>query len=423
MTINLSPDQQAALRIIRERILGGEKETVLVGAAGTGKTTVVRELLAQLPDTPILWAAPTGKAASRLRESTGCAAFTLHSLTYRRVDSSLKLTPAEEKRWLKYGIAVTTGTLPKGVPDDMSKLEWYAWDCRLKGRTVTADLSFGDRALPDSQQGIAAKLVVVDEASMVGQQLADDFRSVLPSQWQILWLGDKSQLTPVKSSWGVDLDHPHAELTVVHRQGEGSLILAAATAVREGRAIPRGEDDRYRTGYGSIAAAARWYLSEEDRSSRTILTWRNADRVQINDHVRQQAGYTGGLVVGERLVILANRGALCNGEVYTVTEIKWRSAVWIDGDVCFVTLCNGQEILIDHQYLIHGRTTPHLSKSAVPVDFGYCLSVHKSQGSEWDDVCLAYTWQWLARKDSEQWRRLTYTAMTRAKSSLAVMEV
>jgi exodeoxyribonuclease-5 len=170
-----------------------------------------------------------------------------------------------------------------------------------------------------------------------------------------------------------------------------------------------------------VDAAASWYVAQT--TDCTVLTWRNKDRVAINNQCRLKMGHQGELRVGEKLVILANRGSVCNGEVYAVTKIEWRASRWLGMDLCFVTLTNGQEILIDHQYLLRGVQTRNLPKSAVPVDFGYCLSVHKSQGSEWDAVCIAYTWEWMSRRNPDEWRRLTYTAVTRAKDSLIVMEV
>lgn len=418
MTTNLtlSTDQLAAFSKLEQALSNGKREVVLVGAAGTGKSTVLRALLDKL-DRPVIWAAPTGKAAARLAETTGEAAVTLHHLTYRKVGSSINLPPAAERAWKAYEKG---GKLD---PPNLDKLDWWAWYCRQQGRQVSSDLVFDDVQLPEGMKDKAGDtLVVVDEASMVGTKLAHDFRSALAGRsWQVLWVGDKAQLTPVNDDWGVDLDHPDAELTQVHRQAEGSGILSAATALRNGGCIPdlTNYPDADVT-FGSPEGCARWYCESE--GDRIILTYTNKVRVAINLAVRQRLGYTEDVVVGERLVVLQNRAPIYNGETYTVTKVERVYMRWIDKNVTFVTLDNGVRMCIDSQYLHTGIRTHGLPDTVVPVDYGYCLSIHKSQGSQWDHVCLAYNWNWLLRKDLERYSRLTYTAVTRAAKTLLIQQ-
>jgi len=414
--MTLSPDQQAAFAALQTALDSGKREVVLVGPAGTGKSTVLRALLDRL-DRPVVWAAPTGKAAARLAETTGEAAVTLHHLTYRKVGQTLALPPAAERAWKAYE---QTGKIN---PPDLDKLDWWAWFCRKQGKQVATDLVFDEVQLPEGVRGKASNtIVVVDEASMVGTRLAEDFRSALSGKpWQVLWVGDKAQLTPVKDSWGVDLDRPDAELTQVHRQSSGSGILSAATALRNGERIP--DLSSYpdaEIAFGSPEGCARWYCDSD--GDRVVLTWTNKVRAAINLAVRQRLGYTEDVVVGERLVILRNRAPIYNGETYTVTKVERVYMRWIDKTVTFVTLDNGVRICIDAQYLHTGIQTHGLPESVVPVDYGYCLSIHKSQGSQWDCVCLAYNWGWLARRDAEQYARLTYTAVTRAAKSLLIQQ-
>lgn len=427
----LSPDQQQALSRIEDSLTQGAPEVVLVGAAGTGKTTVLRELLARL-ERPVIWAAPTGKAASRLRESTGEQATTLHGLLYRRVDENFKLPKQYEPKFAAYVAACDAGeALPDGLRKGLDPYDWLCWYLWQQGRTPDSDLHFGDVALSPLYVGMQDAVVVVDEASMVGTQLASDLRMMTQSRgWPIIWVGDKAQLQPVKDSWGADLDKPTAELTQVHRQAGDSAILAAATIVREGGELPWQTVDDYIVDVGGTEGAARWYCERAAAGADcTVLTFTNKDRTRINQTVRRRLGYEAQapIVKGERLVMLRNRGSVCNGEVYTVLDVESKYNKWTDQYFTWVTIdkagLGGKHVrfIVDTQKLITGVAAPNMPRETMPVDYGYCLSVHKSQGSQWDEVCLAYTWSWLRRRRPEDYARLTYTAITRAARKLWVL--
>jgi GTPase SAR1 family protein len=86
----LSPDQETARMAILRAVAAGAREIVLAGPAGSGKTTLMRQVLDDLQAMRlnVIPMAPTGKAALRLTQLTGRAAKTIHALIYTRCEES-----------------------------------------------------------------------------------------------------------------------------------------------------------------------------------------------------------------------------------------------------------------------------------------------------------------------------------------------
>src|SRR5262249_6658572 len=157
----------------------------LFGYAGTGKTTLARHL-AEGIDGTVKYAAFTGKAALVMR-SRGCeGASTIHSLIYKAKESGEE-TPNFE-----------------------------LWD-----------------EAPASR----AKLIVIDECSMVDQELG---RDLLSSDVPRLALGDPPQLPPVQGGGFFTNTEPDVMLTEVHRQAQDDPIVRLSMQVREGRTLEPG---------------------------------------------------------------------------------------------------------------------------------------------------------------------------------------
>ena len=278
--ITLSDDQQTALDTVLAT-LKSEREAILAGAAGTGKTTVMSVVLSRWGNN-VMFLAPTGKAAVRLGEQVGRKATTIHSALYGE---------AEEER-------------VKGSRRDK--------------------LHFGE---PTAPEGCGpGTLVVVDESSMVNEKLARDVRDViLASGAALLWVGDHEQLPPVEGTWGVPLMRPTAKLTKVHRQALESPVLDLATCIREnrGQQFARWGEECSRTVVTSVQDAVDW--SEQDASSRVLLTWTNAVRTKANRMTRASRKLPRlDLVAGERIICTYNNHGLgtMNGEVFAVRSVE-----------------------------------------------------------------------------------------------------
>src|SRR5438552_2669946 len=185
-----SPHQDAALKAVADWLKGkpshGDNQIFrLFGYAGTGKTTLAKHI-AQQVDGKVAFAAFTGKAALVMR-AKGCdGASTIHSLIYRARESG------EE------------------VPS------FDLWD-----------------EAPASK----AKLIVIDECSMVDAELGRDLKSFgVP----LLVLGDPAQLPPIQGGGFFTEQTPDTMLTEVHRQAQDDPIVRLSMDVRAGRSLEPG---------------------------------------------------------------------------------------------------------------------------------------------------------------------------------------
>lgn len=391
--MQLSEDQELALQTILKSIRSGNKVSVLCGPAGTGKTTLIRELTARMRDEGwfVFWAAPTGKAASRISQITGEPASTIHSLLYKRVVEGRKGQPIFQER-----------------------------------RT----------SLLDGRQG----LLIVDEASMVGMTLYRHLLEAAGSTVLIVFVGDREQVPPVADEPGPDLEHPTAELTVVHRQALESPILRVATDVRSKVPLVKGKiGDQYERKDSSVYDVSEWLCSKiRDQRDSVVLCATNSVRSAINRLVRRELGFSDLVCVGERLVVGLNNKDLgrMNGEIFSVDEV--RPVMDEEGDETkLLWVRSGEEIYFVHSPSI-GKDVLDFKKATrsrlglvrnpsfwLHVDYGYALTVHRAQGSEWDDVCFVIDGKlkWRAKLDPDQIRKIVYTAITRARKTLQVADV
>src|SRR5215472_4496324 len=186
-----TPHQEEALAAVARWLKAGPGSGApqvfrLFGYAGTGKTTLARHIADEV-DGKVLFAAFTGKAALVMR-SKGCSgASTIHSLIYQPVDT------------------------------DSPTPTFVRWDDG-----------------PASE----AKLIVIDECSMVDAELGRDLMSFGAP---ILVLGDPAQLPPVQGGGFFTEASPDAMLTEVHRQAQDDPIVRLSMDIRAGRRLVAGD--------------------------------------------------------------------------------------------------------------------------------------------------------------------------------------
>jgi exodeoxyribonuclease-5 len=251
--IVLAPQQVEALAAVDEWLLGPDQTFYLAGYAGTGKTTIAKQLPADF------YMAYTGKAAHVLQEK-GCPATTIHKRIYiPQNKSSHRLALLEEKlqKLLNDGPPdpEMEGKLNKAIFEEKSDLKRPAF--LLDEFSVIDD----------------ARLVVIDECSMVGERMGADLESF---GCKILVLGDPFQLPPVKSGGYFTEREPNFLLTDIHRQAEGDPILGLATHIRtKGRIDPNHEC----VDYDPISP-------EEALEYDQIICGRNKTRHKINRRIR-----------------------------------------------------------------------------------------------------------------------------------------
>jgi len=425
-TITLSEDQQAARAAILTALFDhNEREAVLSGPAGSGKTTLMRALLADCRERgcAVILLAPTGKAARRLAEVTGEDTSTIHRPLYGQVAAKLKATKAEQAAYDKAVQAAREGGKP--VADFRA---WLRDKRAAERRDIDEELLFSE----PQQVGHAGTVIVIDEASMVGSRLAGDLRRHVPKGATLLWVGDREQLPPVRDTWGCRFDQPTGLLEQVHRQAQDSPIIQMATAIRQGRDFHRLDfDDPVYRDHATVAQIARWLAKQHEAGTdHVVLTFTNRKRNLVNDAVRSCLGVSHEpLTVGERVLVTSNHHptGLCNGEVRIVSALRVRETVFGSKvhELCLVGVQRGGK----------PRWLPYCPKSlqagqkpaarqALAIDYGYCLSIHKSQGSQWHTVGVIHDgpcWGMLKR-EPDTYRRLIYTAVTRAAERLLIFD-
>jgi exodeoxyribonuclease-5 len=363
-----SPQQEQALKDVsrwfsatRERKPQGQVFR-LFGYAGTGKTTLARHL-AEGVEGNVVFAAFTGKAALVMR-ARGCVdARTIHSLIYR----------------------------PKEIESE--------------------EPSF---VLNDDSEAAQAKLIIVDECSMVDEELG---RDLLSFGRPVLVLGDPAQLPPVKGGGFFTEAEPDLMLTEVHRQAADNPIVRMSMIVREGGFLERGT-------YGESRVIARNQIDPlAVTQAGQVLVGMNRTRRLYNKRMRELFGYTNPLPeVGDKLVCLRNdrKKGLLNGGIWTVKQSlpmrrnKLRMSLVPEEDPSRKAL----RVSVLPAFFESEEEIPYaLRRDSDEFDYGYALTVHKSQGSQWDDVVL-FDESGAFREHRHRW---LYTGLTRAAQKLTVV--
>ena len=357
-------EQERALQEVARWLetAGGPQIFRLFGYAGTGKSTLARHV-AEHVEGLVAFAAFTGKAALVMR-SKGCEnARTIHSLIYRASD------------------------------------------------TETEEPTF---ELNDESDAARARLIVVDECSMVDEELG---RDLLSFGKKVLVLGDPAQLPPVKGGGFFTEAEPDVMLTEVHRQAADNPIVRLSMIVREGGRIEQGV-------YGETRVLRRDALDPAlITGADQVLVGMNKTRRAYNGRLRELRGFSGAQPQsGEKLVCLRNnrKKGLLNGALFTVKSAgalrrgKIRMLVAPEeGEGKFLRVA----VIPQFFESVEGEIPYALRKDSDEFDYGYALTVHKAQGSQWDNVAL-FDESFAFREHRARW---LYTGVTRAAQRLTLV--
>ncbi|PTF02986.1 ATP-dependent RecD-like DNA helicase [Staphylococcus devriesei] len=384
--VSYAPSQKEALQTaINSKIM------LLTGGPGTGKTTVIKgivELYAEIhglsldysdyqdDEYPVVLAAPTGRASKRLQESTGLEAMTIHRLI---------------------------GWNQETQPDDILDNE------------------------------IKAKLIIIDEMSMVDTWLFHQFLSAVPLDAQIILVGDEDQLPSVgPGQIFKDLIEsqvlPRVNLTEVYRQQDGSSIIDLAHRMKHGETIDitqRYHDrsfincsvDQIPTVVEKVVASAvnKGYdmsdiqvLAPMYKGSAGIKRLNQVLQNILNpkeDDTREIEFGDIRFRKGDKVLQLVNRpnDNIFNGDIGIIVGIFWAKENALNKDVVIVDF-EGNEITFTRQDLLE-------------LTHAYCTSIHKSQGSEFPIVIMPIVKQYFRMLQ----RPILYTGLTRAKQSLVLL--
>jgi exodeoxyribonuclease-5 len=364
-----TPHQDAALKAVSDWLKAkpGKRGTPqvfrLFGFAGTGKTTLARHI-ADGVDGEVKFAAFTGKAALVMRNKGCDGASTIHSLIYRT----------------------------KEFGEEQPNFELW-----------------------DDAPASKAKLIVIDECSMVDEDLG---RDLLSFDCPLLVLGDPAQLPPIQGGGFFTNTEPDVMLTEVHRQAEHDPIVRMSMDVREGRELDIGR-------YGESEVVSRHDLDPARvMAADQVLVGRNNTRRAYNMRVRQKLNIDDPLpVANDKLVCLRNnrKKALFNGGLWRVkARAQSKSKIItmrLSPDEDFGGKITKVSVRADCFSGGVDQLPWEQRKPYDEFDYGYVLTVHKSQGSQWDDVVLFD--ESFAFQDSRA--RWLYTGITRAAKRLSIV--
>lgn len=363
--VDWSPQQDEALKAVSAWLKDPDGAQVfrLFGWAGTGKSTLARHLAGDLKS--VRYAAFTGKAALVMRKRGCKGASTIHSLIYSMVSDS------------------------EGEPQ--FKLD-------ADSAASTADL------------------IVIDEVSMVDEALG---RDLLSFGTKVLVLGDPFQLPPVQGTGFFTDAEPDLMLTEIHRQAADNPIVRMSMEIREGQRLTRGD-------YGRSRVVSK---SEVDQdavlAADQVLVGRNKTRLDYNNRMRELLKLPHQQpTVGDRVVCLRNnpRKKLLNGQIWIVTDVTRKNsgkmelllaAEDVGGTLTEVKVKTHRDFFTGNEEAIPWA----LRRQYDEFTFGYCLTVHKAQGSQWDDVYL-FDESFVFREQAQRW---LYTGITRAAETITVV--
>ena len=390
--MELTEKQKQGLDIAVARYKAHEPWTCIAGYAGTGKSTLVQHIIDALGinRNNVGYITFTGKAALVLRNK-GCEdAMTAHRLLYESF-------PRKDGTFVHK---------PKRPLD-----KYY-------------------------------DLIVVDEVSMLPKPLWD---LLLSHYIPVIALGDPGQLPPVGEANGV-LDNPHVFLDEIMRQAEESEIIRLTMDIREGKSL-----SLYRGTEVMVIDKKEIHPGMYDWADQ-ILCGKNATRHAINNLMRERIfdikSATTPPIDGDKVICLKNvwepfnevGDVLVNGMVGTIknpvlhtgqpyvpniVHANFIPEYYTDElikesprDLVFRNLKMDYNIFANGEGYINNSNYKKIPSKFHPkqFDYGYCITTHKSQGSEWNKVLVFE--EYLRETDHSKW---LYTAATRAKERLIIV--
>ena len=389
----LTNKQEEALKIAVSRYKDRMPWTCIAGYAGSGKTTLIKFIIAALDLDPedVAYVTYTGKAASVLRQK-GCPnAVTAHKLLY-----NTKL---------------------------MSNGQYFH--------------------TPKNKLDHEFKLIVVDEVSMLPKTL---WELLLKHKIHILACGDPFQIPPIyQEEDNKVLDNPHIFLDEIVRQAKESDIIRISMDIREGKILKPylGEDARI---YSSAEVNSSMYLWADE-----IIVGTNKLRQEINNGIRSMLNYDKFPQEGDKIICLKNswnyvsefgEEALVNGTIgylqdanplkkiyrmgginskeieFLLVDIETDNDNFISIPVDLTALTTGKKSFTSQEEFYIYKDKRNSFPPPIEFNYGYAITCHRAQGSQWDKVLVQ---EERFPFDKEEHARWLYTAVTRAAQKLVLI--
>ena len=464
MKFELSSDQKRAMARFVEFMNSEIPVFILKGYAGTGKTTIVKEMVKFLGDhkKPYCLLASTGRAAKILRDATGISTETIHGLIYRYKDFNQDIEKLAEKH--------KTGKNDSAEPlllqfEPVKMLKEYECYYFIDEASMVADKKDGGSIQAEFGSGRLLKDLL-------------DFNS----KGKFVFVGDPCQLPPVGQKSSPALSSAYFEtvfgyksmivtLTEIKRQENDNDIVVAAQKLR--RLYDNPQPWKWAKfplkGYRNIHILGNQTellgkyietLKQEGYDETTMICFSNRQCNDVTQIIRPALGKkNNSLQVGDILLVTQNNyvSELMNGDIVVVNEIygeEMRAGMTFV-KVCVKNMANNhtfsqllvadvlygnetnisqlqqKDLFIDFYYRMKSMNIKKDSEefkrrmmddpflNALRAVYGFALTCHKVQGGEWNKVFLdiprnfalgerPFVYQWI------------YTAMTRAKKDLYV---
>jgi exodeoxyribonuclease-5 len=248
--------------------------------------------------------------------------------------------------------------------------------------------------------------VIVDEASMVSKEIYKDLSSFnIP----VIYVGDHGQLPPVSGSDFNVMEYPDYKLEEIHRNAGD--IAHFANHIRQGldpHAFPKSDRIVF------LPSTKSEVLSEVDQ----VICAYNSTRVQLNAQIRAKLGHKSSSIVaaGEKVMCLRNNKkiGIFNGMQGVVRNHYFeRGRLYIDFDstIFYPRLeVDPTSFNCEKPSFGYDADSPH------PFEYAYAVTAHKSQGSQWDTICVV-------EQKCKNWDHIRwfYTSVTRAVSKVYIV--
>jgi exodeoxyribonuclease-5 len=361
-----SPQQDKALLGVKAWLANKKGQQVhrIFGFAGTGKTTLAKEI-ATMVNGDVHYMCFTGKAALVLRQKGCPGASTIHSAIYRA---------KRDDRTGKHRFSINKDSVVRHV-----------------------------------------KLVIVDEVSMVDEKIGQD---VLSFGTRVLVLGDPFQLPPIKGEGFFTDRQPDILLTEIHRQARDNPIIRLSMQVRDNQLLVPGT-------YGASKVIQREQVDRDEvLQSDQVLVGMNKTRQGYNRRIRALRGLEGTRpAMGDRLVCLRNNHekGLLNGSLWQPKLLKPATGDKVEMEVESLDDDTAESVDVETPIEYFLGTEKDLDwrvkRESDEFTFGWALTCHKAQGSQWPNVFIVDESS-VFRENSQRW---LYTALTRAAERVTVL--
>lgn len=392
-------EQSDAIELIRERFGKRFPKTVLAGLAGTGKTALVVQLPKYLNISydEVIFMTVANKAAQVLRRKAAATGFAIRAQT---IFSYLN----------KHAYEWHCVACPENLTGE-DKGECHG----IVGKKKPCGCKRIMGVEREVEELDTARLIVCDEASMVTSQ---DHDRLLETGIPVLFVGDQGQLSAIASTGNFSvMQRPDFTLRTILRQAQDSDIIRLAHATRNNEEFTVRTDEvtRHTAPYPPIA----W--DRFDVADSIVLCATDKVRRRMNYQARRALARPDELVEGDYLVSHHNNPDLgiYNGSIFVVERVINKTAYAYFASIRAVDenrpafACSIKRVELDQDLRAAEKSRFRFGHFV----YGYAMTVHKAQGSEWDNVLVIGNQFWGSKEEQRRWR---YTAYTRARSRLVI---